>query len=830
MLTETFASETPLATEEYAPVSPFAETFQFAPESEDGKATAQGDRGYEVVASGSGLESPFRSESLESLTEAGPSPERGAYQNFVASLYEAEFSEALYEVAAEAAAAVQSQYGELETPVPGEAEQFLERYMAPLVTEAEATFGRLSEQYMQHDISSMSEAELDRLFESMQPSFGHLSPAMENLFGRLWNKVKSVAGGVVDLAKKGIAAVGRLVPLGWLFDKLKAVIRPLLKRVLQMAIGRLPTPLQPFATKLATRLFGETEVEAESYGESATLGESPTVPAGESLAHGDTDTIQREFDSMVASLFFARDEAEGEALGGDFATEAGQQAEDRLGALDTAREQFAREVSQAERGQDLSAQLEGFIPAILAALRVAIPLIGRPRVVNFLAGYLGRLISPYVGATIAGPLSNAIVSTGMTMMGLEVPPERNQLAGEAVASAVEGTVRRVVEQGEQAFEDQRMLEAVVQEAFAEAAAESFPPPMIREQYHETSGRVPLPGTWVMRPHRGPRRYKRYTQALEVKVTRQMAQAVEVFGAHRLGAFLHARFGVQPPVTMKAYLYEAVPGTTLAAIARHEKRVAGLGPTSVRGWRLFVPLTRRTAGILFGEPQLGRDTASQFLMTPRRIAVGQRFVVLVPEGWRPTAAGPGSPAVQGEVAGHRSSEANLTLDFPHELAKVFIYLSEADAQAVAASVRRGESVTPVLVLLRKIYVAALRSMLSGHARRHVKVVHEVATEAEAEGGVLGAIGERVLNRIVDKVVTWVGRAVSDYFTRRGQEFLTAADNRADGVTIVVTLRHTGVMQLMRRGLRGDGVGSAIALARALLVPADASVRTVPGFRS
>src|SRR5690242_5173300 len=87
MLTETFASETPLATEEYAPVSPFAETFQFAPESEGGTTATSGDRGYEVVPSGSGLESPFRSESLESLTEAGPSPERGAYQNFVASLY-----------------------------------------------------------------------------------------------------------------------------------------------------------------------------------------------------------------------------------------------------------------------------------------------------------------------------------------------------------------------------------------------------------------------------------------------------------------------------------------------------------------------------------------------------------------------------------------------------------------------------------------------------------------------------------------------------------------------------------------------------------------------
>jgi hypothetical protein len=52
------------------------------------------------------------------------------------------------------------------------------------------------------------------LFESMQPSFEHLSPAFENLFGGLWNKVKSVAKGAVNLARKGIAAVGKIIPLG----------------------------------------------------------------------------------------------------------------------------------------------------------------------------------------------------------------------------------------------------------------------------------------------------------------------------------------------------------------------------------------------------------------------------------------------------------------------------------------------------------------------------------------------------------------------------------------------------------------------------------------
>ena len=82
----------------------------------------------------------------------------------------------------------------------------------------------------------------------------------------------------------------------------------------------------------------------------------------------------------------------------------------------------------------------------------------------------------------------------------------------------------------------------------------------------------------------------------------------------LARFLRSRFAATPPVTMKAHLYEAVYGTKLSTIARAEKDVPGLGPGSVRGWRLFIPLTRQTAGILFGEPGLGHDTAAQFVIS------------------------------------------------------------------------------------------------------------------------------------------------------------------------------------------------------------------------
>src|SRR5207237_9660072 len=124
---------------------------------------------------------------------------------------------------------------------------------------------------------------------------------------------QSSAKGAITVVKRCLAAVSKFLPLGWIFHRLKPLIRPLLQRVLQFALDRLPAPLRPIASKLAARLFGqigmgEAEVEAQAQAASET---------GEALAHPDPDSIQREFDARVASLFFARDEADRETIPGE---------------------------------------------------------------------------------------------------------------------------------------------------------------------------------------------------------------------------------------------------------------------------------------------------------------------------------------------------------------------------------------------------------------------------------------------------------------------------------------------------------------------------------
>ncbi|WP_156750876.1 hypothetical protein [Mycobacterium sp. 852013-50091_SCH5140682] len=820
-----------MESESYAPLSPFTEMFDFAEQSEAFGAAAENTEssssagGFEFFTE---LESPFRS-AYDEVGSESSDIHREAYDEAVSSLYESEFSEALYELAAEASSSMSEQIGEASA---NEAERYLENYMTPVAREAESFLERYAEQYAQHDISQITEQELDRLFETIQPSFEHLTPGVENFLGGLWKKAKAVAGGAIRLAKKGIAAVGKVIPLGFILKGLKKIVRPLLKRVLDLALSRLPVSLRPAARKVATKLFGvgETEGELESYFGGS--GEQEAVSTElQALAHTDVDSIQHEIDAKLVGELFAESSENSEAwMSGESAT-AESETDHRLAELDAARERFINEISQATNEASINAAMENFIPAIIAALRLGISIIGRDRVVGFLAKYLATLVRPYIGPTIATQLSQAIVSTGMSMIGLEVPGNQTQLAAEAVASAVEGTVQRLTELESDTFEDQHLLEAVVQEAFAEAASESFPSNVIREQYQEVSTRLRHRGTWILRPRNGRKRYRFYSRPLDVTVTHQLAKSVTGFGGIHLGTFLKSRYGVTGPVACKAYLFEAMVGTKLSTIARLETHVPGLGPTHPRGWRLFIPLTRHNATALFGEPGLGRDVPNHYLHSHRRIAVRQRFVVLVPQR-TPTTAHPTSPGTTAhpvQMRGH-ASQVNITLDFPTSTARLCIHLDESDAQAVAASIRRGESVTPALILLRRVYVAGVKSVLSGNASRHVKIVHEVASEEQFVGGALSAIGAKILEKLADKVIEWIGTAVSEYLQRRRQEFLTAADKPAQGVTIVVAIRHAGAMKLLDDALRGKGLGSITAVARAILGSPEVTVRSVAGFQS
>jgi hypothetical protein len=792
------------ADSQYRPFTPFLESYAF-------EAEPPSHRFEEFEAAP--IMTPFVSEYAGVETQT---PEAVELRELLFELYDQEFDEVLADLAHEAWEAVTERASPLGESEPnGSAEQFLEEWSAPVREAAEQMLDNVAQAAGEHDVPSMSEAEFDQFFERFAPRDTGLEPYFEDFLGGLWKKVKNVAKKAVDVAKKGLT----LLPgLSGLLSKLKALVRPLLNRVLRTAIDKLPTTLRPLARQLAQRVLGAAQV-AEAQDED--FEAAPAAP--------DISAVQQQFDFEAAMLMFAADEIDQEVVISE-ASYADEQA-DGTGAAAELHEARARFVEELEAGADPEQAMEQFIPAVMAVLPIArtvIGVIGRKRVVGFLAKFLAAFISRYVPKEAASRLSMAIVDAGMRILSLETPVETEatgtRVASESIAQAVEDTVRRVAELDETVFEDPALLEAAVTEAFHEAAAENFPPSVIAPELHEAT----VNATWVVMPtgkHR--KHYKKYSHIFDVEITPQMAETITSFGGTKLAQFLRDRLGVVAPVRARVHLYQAISGTTLKRIARLDRKVPGLG-TARHGAIQLHPLTVQAAGTLLQQPKLGRDVPGAFVSSRRSVAVGARFYYLEIAGAKPITADRENGR---RAAVRRSSEVNITLDFPQDEYRVVVFLSEGDAQEVAARIRN-KDLTSTILLARRIYEPGIRSALAGDLRRHVRVLTEALPQEGLVGSPLKRLAELVRQRLTRKVSEWTGTAIADYMRTGSGEFVSVTESPADGVSIVITAKSPPGASLVRKLLRGEIVGVAAGgdLDSQLKGQPQLSARTVAGFHS
>lgn len=727
-------------------------------------------------------ETPFVS---DEASQAGAGA-LGDLHELLEDLYDSEFDHALLELseaAAESAAASALTQGEVASP-PGE--RYVREWLEPLRREGEEMVDRIAESLSGHDLTQMPTRVLEELLDEHEPVATGANPEFENFLGGVFNKIKGVVSGAVNLAKKGIAAVGRLLPIGAILNRLKALVRPLLERVLQMALNRLPPALRPAAEALKRRLLGEAEAyededEAEAFEDEAPHGVPTTADVGE---------VQREFDVHAASLLLAADEAAQDAVVGE-AFAATAEAEDPINELAAARERFEEELRALPPGGDPQPAVEQFLPAVMAVLplvRMGISLVGRDRILRAIAGFVSPIIRPYVGEQAAA-LSQAIASTGLGMMSLEAPLDPHEVGASVLSGTVEDTVRHVGEESAEALEHPQLLGAAVARAFDRAAAGRFPPVLLKPGHrpvHLPAGAVrdhrsPVPATaagmWVRVP--GVHAYLRYTRPLTAHITPTIARQVRLFGGMTLDSLLRDRYGITDAIDAPVHLYEAQAGATLGRIAAHERRVPGLGHPRA-SWKLL-PLTPEAAGLLLGEPGLGRAVAPEYLISPARIAVGQRFFVLeVRRRHAAPAAGStqaiGIAPVAPVVHGGRSSQVDVRVDERRHTVRVAMYLSEARAQKIAALVRSGgpsAAARPLLDRLRRGLDLALSP--TPHGRLHV-----------VPDGV-GVAVPRVPHGLRRRLPAQTERALVDWLARNAAAFTAAADRRADGVTVIVELR-------------------------------------------
>ena len=748
------------------------------------------------------LENPLDSQGIVA-------PEMEEYVTFLNELYEEEFNEAIAELADEATELYQNQFEtEYDDPTTQkrEAAYLLEAHFNPLIHAAEAFTEGLINELEQHDLDTLKEAEVDEIIDRYEPPFEggilkKLRKRGRRLLGRLRKKVKRAARTLVKGVKRGVKAVGKGVrkavkwagkKLSGLMKRLGKLVRPLLERVLKSALHRLPTQYRQLAQDLAKRLFKKE------------VGEFESTESGEDTTQ-DISAIQREFDEQVANLLFAESEAEMDATVASYEAEAQQPVTaDAIDNLDHARAEFINQITKLEDGEDPTPALENFVPAIMAALRIALRIIGRQRVVDFLAKLLAKLVRNFVGKKYAPLLSTAIVDVGLRLFGLEVTPEDEaNAAGAAIAATVEETVRHVANLPDYVLDNQELLEGFVLEAFEKAAAANLPPVLSENSYEKRpelreSNRIR--GTWVMLPLRGRKRYKKYTRIPEVKITPEIARTVKTFCGAPLTIFLRDRLGLSPgrTITARVHLYEAIPGTMLSQICKGEKYVPGLGVAEARSQ--LHPLTPEAAGMLLGHAGLGREVSSRYLDHQPTTAVGQRLYYLEIAGANPKAM----PTPEGELVSQRASQVSVTFDFPSDQLRTSIFLSEADAQAIAVRLRQRTPIGMVVALLHSVLEPKVKVALSGQFAGHIKIIHGAVTPEYARGPALKLLPQFVTERLTQQLIDWLGISLSNYLKQRSQDFIAATEDFADGVTLIARLNNPPGLSTLGRAFRGEPV--------------------------
>jgi hypothetical protein len=733
------------------------------------------------------------------------------YAEAFAELRDEAFDEALAYLAEETEQAVADRFTGESPASAQERERYADAQLAPVRFEALQYLDALQSGLTGMDVESLSEEQLDEVLDRFDPETGELTPAGEEFIGSLVRKAKSAVKFVANAAKGVGKVVGKVAGtfIGPLLQKLRGLINPLLRRVLSFAIGRLPAALQPAARILAARFISEA-----GEGEEEELDEAPMSPANLT----DVEALAESFDAALAEAMVG--DATGELEDESFEardSEAGMEGRE-LEMLAAARGELIDRLRTAHDEEDLAPAVEQFVPALLGALRLGINLVGRPKVVGFLARYVGQLIRRWVGPQLSEPLSNAIVDTGLRLISLEAEAgeaggsRSDEVGPVALASVVEDTVRRLAENEDYIFENEDLMQLATAEAFSQAVATHFPPQFVRPALQQAPS---LGGTFVTRRPRSVRTYRKYSRTPEVEITTQIADALPTFGGSNVGAALRAA-GASFPIRARMHIYQAAPGTTLPRMVRVDRASAGGGRGYITAASVH-PLTPTAAGLLLREPRLGVAVPAAYLRSRHRIAAGQRFYVLEPIGAVGALALPLGAASREVVQRLAPSRAWTVMNLRRSRITIGFYLSEAEAQRIVVAIRQGNGGAALLQAL----TAAYREMdKSTSPHGHIRIVREDGQNFEE----LAVLPGRLTGRMLPPAFTaflrrrlraWVLPALANWARTNAETFARAAGHPDPGVTIRVRLTSVPGLNLLGQAMKtlpGAGVARALSALR------------------
>ena len=754
------------------------------------------------------LNSPFLNAYHTPSSKEAPSPVKEAFEELIYSLHDHEFDNAIVELANEAETFYQERLlKEYESgSYNQQVEQLLNHHFDALALEAETLIDNLARRAETVDFQGMQEGEVDQVFQDLVPHSEN--EAFDYFLKGLWNKAKKVAKGAVNIVKKGVKAVGKILPINLILKKLKAIIRPLLKRVLQTAIGRLPAQVQPIARQLAKK-FLNMEVEEGFEMESFEAYE-------DEVAGFDFELIQREMDASIAVSMVSEQELEPAKILQDelMAFESasfGQPLASIDDDFNKAKERFVEEFSQLRQGDDPTPVIERFLPAALAAVypvaKVGISIIGRDRVVKFLAGLLAKLVGRFIGEANARLIAAPLVNVGLGLIGLEVQDQSDQkVAAEVIANTVEDFARGIAQYEAAALEEPEMCKHLALKEFENAAARNFPPELLKPQLQEyfING-----GSWI------PQKYFfKFSRTPTVTITAQMAKNIITFGGRTL--YDEIEVPDNGGITVPVHIYKAKRGTWLSRITRYDKSL-GFNSAARKYWQQLHYLDKNAAGILFQNPTFGADKPERFTRSRHMIAVGQIFYHLKgtkpkagladPYRPRPSAGtggaktgaqtGAGTGAGAGTVIPGKASRLNMEVlyDYKNLPPKgwghldVNMFYSESAAAAIANEVKASRNLVAVEKAISE-FMTQFRSALN---RRDIRIRRSQGLQEyfwqKALMSIAGKIGEEITKWLVQKGLNIMEAYLKQKVAQKLDQFVKSQENAGDGVSVRIRIPFT-----------------------------------------
>lgn len=785
----------------YTPLSPFlaeesyknvnslvAEPVAFQDDEQNGNS-------MESIA----LHSPFISEySLPGLTME--STESLLYREVLHDIVDQEFNEAMDDLVNELREIRENNFEGQTFESSQQAERYLASYLHPLQEGIENTLDRMITESAPFDNESITELQLDNFLESFDYEKNYVEPQFEDFFKKLFKKVKKIAKKGVRIARKVGKTLGKFSPVHMILRKVKKLAKPLLTRVLKFALNKIPSRYRPLAKKLARRFLkgrlGRFENE-QTFNHIMLLEDQVTQSAAlmmdQGMASISSESIGADFDAMIAGYLMEGQDFEYDPAAMEFFSDEQYQGVGSVDDLELARNQFINAMLELEDDDDPQVPIENFVTAILTALRIGIKIIGRKRVVNFLAKQVARLIRRYVGRSAARPLSRALVDAGMKLVNLESEGEQSYAAAEVIAATVEGAIEKLAELAPaQAFDDESELAIYAQEALQEAVVENFPPSLIRD---ELRIRRRDKGMWILRPAgRRRKKYKKYSHPINVTVTPGVAAKVKTFGGRSLKGFLKEQLGLdteRQPVQATLHMFKAMRGTTMPEVSRFESEIQGLGSGDRSSWMQFHPLTDEAVTLLAPDHDSSEvKVNARHLIDHDRIAVGQRFYYLEIPGARvmtiPQSPDNGAASKNIPV---RASETNLNLDFANNRILIFSYLSEARSSEMAGHLRKGRPINDLISEIRKSLDHDLAEILNNASTPQLQLrraqqssdnlLSIVVPMLKSNGRSLGKI---ITQFVVRSLVTQVRNKEKEF----SSHFVEATNDPADGVTLKFSL--------------------------------------------